>query len=110
MRLNTAEKQELIRVFDENGFKVKDIEEVAFYLEEQGATYLGDKTEIVSQWADLMGVDFPIDFLDHDYIVDNDTDWEALSAMRYINTYRLFEDGSDAIRELELKKELITYK
>lgn len=110
-KLNKEEQQEVIRVFEENGFVINDLEEVVFYLENNGATYLGDKDEVVSQWAELMGVDFPLEFLDEEYIVENSDDWEELSQSRYINIERLFEDGrSEAIRDLELKQEAISYK
>jgi len=110
-KLNKEEQQEVIRVFEENGFVINNLEEVVFYLENNGATYLGDKSEVVSQWAELMGVDFPLEFLDEEYIVENNDDWEELSQSRYINIERLFEDGrSEAIMDLESKQELISYK
>lgn len=104
MKLNKEEKQELIRIFNENNFEIKDIEEVAFYLEREGSNYLGDEEEVVNQWAELMGVNFPIDFLDHEYIVDMDEDWEELSDVTYVNTYRLFEDDNYDIKELQKRK------
>ena len=69
-RLNQEERNELIRIFDENGYDVIDIEKLSFELEEQGATYIGDKDDIIDQWCDLMGIDIPTEFLDEDGIID----------------------------------------
>lgn len=105
-RLNTKEKKELIRIFDENSYDVTDLEELTFYLEESGATYIADQEDVVIQWAELMDINCPTEFLDWNRIVDSDNDWEELSNSRYLNIYRIFED-QDVLNELELKKECI---
>ena len=108
-RLNNKEKKELERIFNENGYNVKDIETLSFELEEQGATYIGEKEDIVDQWAELMEIRCPLIYLDENKIIEDDTDWEELSKNRYLNTYRIFEDR-DILKELELKKECIVIR
>ena len=105
-RLNTEEKKELIRIFDENSYDVTDLEELTFYLEKSGATYIADQEDVVIQWAELMDINCPTEFLDWNRIVDSNNDWEELSNSRYLNIYRIFED-QDVLNELELKKECI---
>ena len=100
MKLNSKEKEELIRIFDENGYNVTNIDKLSTELESWNATYLGTKEDIIDQWADLMNINFPLDFLDQDYIIRNDDDWEELSEIRYVNKYRLFED-EEYIKKLE---------
>lgn len=101
-RLNESEKKELKRIFDENGFDILDIEELAFLLEEQGATYIGDRDDIVDQWCELMDIRCQRIYLDEDKIIEDDNDWEELSNSKYLNIYRLFEDD-DITNRLELK-------
>ena len=105
-RLNQEERNELIRIFDENGYDVIDIEELTIALEEQGATYICNKDDVVDKWCDLMGIDIPTEFLDEDYIVEHYDDWEELSQNRFFNTYRMFEDY-DEVKRLELNLECI---
>lgn len=105
-RLNTEEKKELIRIFDENSYDVTDLEKLTFYLEESGATYIADQEDVVIQWAELMDINCPTEFLDWNRIINSDNDWEELSNSRYLNIYRIFED-QDVLNELELKKECI---
>ena len=102
-RLNESERQELIRIFDENGYDVTDIEKLTFELEKQGSTYIGDRKDIMDQWCDLMCITFSREFLDEDYIIRNDEDWEELSHNRFFNTYRMFEDWNGELKRLELK-------
>lgn len=92
VKLNSYEKKEAIKYFTANGYIVLDKEKLISYLENNGTTYIGDKTDVIDQWIDLMCCNVPRDCLDENYIVRNDEDWEELSAMRFINTYRLFED------------------
>ena len=105
-KLNSYEKQEVIRIFDENGYDVTDIEKLSFYLEECGATYIADSEDVVIQWAELMDIRCPTEFLDWDRIIQADNDWEEISKNRFLNIYRIFEDG-DTIKELELRQKCI---
>lgn len=105
-RLNSYEKEELIRIFDENGYDITDLEKLSFELEEQGATYIGTKDDVVEQFKEAMGIQCPNEFLDENYIVETDQDWEELSKMRFLNIYRLFEE-EDELKRLELNIECI---
>ena len=107
--LNSKEQEEVCRVFNENFFEVLDEEKLIEFLENNGATYIASKEDVIDQWADLMAVNFSLEFLDQDYIIRNDDDWEELSPLRYINIFRLFTDGDEVTNELRLK-EIIKYK
>ena len=94
------------KVSESHGYDVIDIEELTIALEEQGATYICNKDDVVDKWCDLMGIDIPTEFLDEDYIVEHYDDWEELSQNRFFNTYRMFEDY-DEVKRLELNLECI---
>ena len=106
--LNSKEQEEVFRVFNENFFEVLDKEKLIEFLENNGATYIASKEDVIDQWADLMCVNFSLEFLDQDYIIRNDDDWEELSPLRYINTFKLFAEGDEITNELRLK-EIIKY-
>lgn len=92
VKLNSHEKKEVIRCFKENGYEILDENKLFTYLENNGATYVANKYDVIDQWIELTCCNIPKDCLDEDYIIRNDDDWEELSAMRFINIYRLFED------------------
>ena len=105
--VNKEEKKEIIRIFNENFFDVLDEEKLIEYLENQGATYLASREDVIDQWTDLMEVKCPVIYLDEDKIIEDDTDWEELSKDKFLNTFRLFEEDF-ATKELRLK-EIIKY-
>lgn len=93
IKLNSHEIKEVIEHFKTNGYKILNEDKLIKYLQNNGATYIADKYDVIDQWIELMCCNIPRDCLDEDYIIRNDNDWEELSKMRFINTYRLFEDG-----------------
>lgn len=108
VKLNSYEKKEVIRCFKENGYEVLNKNKLFTYLENNGATYTADKCDVIDQWIELMCCNVPRDCLDEDYIIRNDNDWEELSKMRFINTYRLFEDDyatNELIKQNIIKEE-----
>lgn len=104
MNLTNTNESMILDYFNENELQIKDLGKLIKYLKDNG--YIKTKEDILFENIEALEIKVPSwHYLNEDYIVDNDNDYINIGGNKYLNAYRINEEGYDLFAN-----ELITFK